>query len=159
MKKLFYLLLILPVLGIIASCDDDNMPNVKIGMNFQNVRVVDGTAYVVVPDTFTIEDLFVTAADENGKPAGRGPVAYSFDGIPVSPYSYDIYTGGLKMVTDSALEGQHVLTASMNVFQDGSEIASCSAWLPIVVVLNADDIPASAGGESTSISNVQREIK
>ena len=56
MKKLLFLLLALPLLGLAVSCDDDdNLPKVDITFSYTNGTVVGSQVYVVKPDTLYID--------------------------------------------------------------------------------------------------------
>lgn len=66
MKKLLYLLLVLPFAMVMASCsDDDNLPDVQITMNFSNAAVDDGVLYVAENDTLKLNSIVTKAMDAN----------------------------------------------------------------------------------------------
>ncbi|MDE7476302.1 MAG: hypothetical protein K2M71_11800, partial [Duncaniella sp.] len=82
MKRLIYLLLVLPLLGLVSSCDDDkDLPQVSLSIDYTGATEEDGTIYVVQGDTLNVTALRAVPA-EGTKAATLGVVAYFWDGIP-----------------------------------------------------------------------------
>ena len=94
MKRLFYLLFILPL--ILVSCDDDNeLPDVKFNVEISGGKNVNGIIYVVKGDTLTVEKVEILS--HNTKGAAMGEVSYFWDGLflltnPFPPYKINIAT-------------------------------------------------------------------
>lgn len=157
MKKFLYLLMALPLLGFFTSCDDDdNMPNVRISIDYGNATVVDNAVYVVKPDTLKVLAVTVKAVNTDHN-ATLGPVTYSFDGVPsavvpVSPYPVNIATKDIPV-------GSHVLELSATVAEEGCSLATIAAAVKVNVVENASDIPDSGGGTTTRMENAVYTLK
>ncbi|MDE5840997.1 MAG: hypothetical protein K2H49_08755, partial [Muribaculaceae bacterium] len=80
MKKLLYLLLVLPFTMMFSSCSNDNdLPNVEITMSFDNAAVSDGTVYVVQDSVFSITGISTKALDSNQQ-AAIANVRYFWNG-------------------------------------------------------------------------------
>ena len=78
MKKLLYLLLLLP-LGLFSSCDDDNdMPDVTMNVSMSNVVQYDGITYVVAGDVIKVNGVTVKPVT-GGNAAIAGGVTYIWD--------------------------------------------------------------------------------
>ena len=99
MKRVFYFLLVLPLM--LVSCKDDNeMPNVDFKVDISGGKFVNNTIYVVKGDTLTIESVEIVSHDRN---AAIGEVSYYWDGQflftnPFPPYKINIATD--KMTLD-----------------------------------------------------------
>lgn len=149
MKKLFSLLLALPLLTLVWSCgdDDDNLPQVDISFNFANATVSNGTVYVVKPDTLVLDGVLVKATRPGHVATCVGPVNYWLDGYPqgstfLDPFGLDIYTENLDL-------GIHTLTANMGIAEEGCSLATAVASIKIAVVADSTSIPVPAGGSGS----------
>ena len=97
MKRIFYLLFVLPLL--LVSCkDDDDMPNVDFKVEISGGKFVNNTIYVVKGDTLKVEKIEIVSHD---KKVAMGEVSYFWDGRflftnPIPPYKISIATD--KMV-------------------------------------------------------------
>lgn len=148
MKKLIYLLFVLPLLGIAVSCDDNDLPDVNISFDYTNGTVVNNMVYVVQPDTLYIDAINVTPVNSSKQAIVVAPVNYWLDGYPcglsnVQPFAFAIPTDQLSI-------GQHTLTVNMHIAQEGAALASMVGSIKINVVADSTDIPTSAGGEVTT---------
>lgn len=124
MKKLLFLLLALPLLGLAVSCDDDdNLPKVDITFSYTNGTVVGSQVYVVKPDTLYIDGISVKAVNTDHEATIAGLVTYYVDGrmpgLVASPYER------IPIVTEGLSIGQHNLSVAMKVAEEGC--APCSA--------------------------------
>lgn len=142
MKKLLYLLLMIPMLALVACSDDDNdVPDVKLGFTYSGATDVDGTLYTVQGDTLGIDSVYCTPT-EGTKPAMIANVTYVLDGrplgySPVAPFS-------ISLLTDEMPVGRHTLTLEMTVLQEGKSIGTGWMPIPVAVVDTVTDIPAGA---------------
>lgn len=125
MKKLLYLLMLLP-LAMLGGChDDDDIPDVNVSISLRDV-VVDGNVIYTVKDTpLKITSISVQGV---GSRALVTSVAYYWDGVrigwnPIAPFSATI-AGALVP------EGNHVLGISMVSHRRGKP--SVSAPRPIM---------------------------
>ncbi len=141
MKKYLYLLLALPILGLLASCsDDDNVPRVSVKIDFEGAVEVDGILYVVQGEPFSITAVRVVPDQGTGN-AVVGPVSYAWD------YSYigtaDAAPYGVTFDTSIRNPGRHLLQLSGTIAQQDKSLASLNLSIPVVVVTDAADIPGN----------------
>lgn len=140
MKKLLYILMLLP-LGFLASCSDDNdLPSVDLTVEMTGAADVDNTIYVVQGEDFGIESITVKAL--NGNQAALTSVGYYWDGIlsqvaPVAPYTITWNTASLPV-------GRHLLQMQSSLLEVDKSIASALFTYKVVVVASEDDLPAGA---------------
>lgn len=150
MKKLLFLLLALPLLGLAVSCDDDdNLPKVDITFSYTNGTVVGSQVYVVKPDTLYIDGISVKAVNTDHEATIAGLVTYYVDGrmpgLVASPYER------IPIVTEGLSIGQHNLSVTMNVAEEGCALASAVAGVRFNVVADSTDIPSAASGYSNQM--------
>ncbi|MDE6859292.1 MAG: hypothetical protein K2J65_02645 [Duncaniella sp.] len=122
MKRFLYLLLALPLMGLMASCSDDekDLPDVTFSMDYSGATLVDGVLTIPQGNDLVINALTVTPA-EGTKKATLGKVTYFIDAFPiyetiVEPYSVTISTQNLEV-------GKHVLQIRAGIFQVDKEAA------------------------------------
>ncbi|MCM1077225.1 MAG: hypothetical protein NC411_07695 [Bacteroides sp.] len=148
MKRLLYLLFVLPLLGLISSCDDDkNLPDVNLSIDYEGATAEDGTLYVVQGDTLNITALRAIPA-EGTKAATIGVAAYFWDGIPqgrtaISPFPISIYTADMEV-------GQHYLGVDATILQVDKEVGFAITSFPIVIV--ADDTQQPGDDQTGTIT-------
>lgn len=136
MKKLFYLLLALPL--VMVSCsDDDDMPNVDITASFDGGTQVDGSYYVVKGDTLAVTAM--TLENHGTEEATLGGVRYFLDYMPIGTNIVPPY--GIKIVTDNLPEGNHLLQAEMPIYAVGYSICTGYIAKKITIVGEKEDIP------------------
>lgn len=149
MKKLLFLLLALPLM--LVSCHDDNdYPNVRVGVDYSGATNSQGTLYLVQGDTLNVDSVFVTPVDPT-KPAVISSVTYVLNGTPLgvaptSPYSLSILTAPLQ-------PGKYTLRLQMGVFQNGKTPGIAYVYLPFEVVESSADIPAGPDAKTGRISS------
>ncbi|MDE5734987.1 MAG: hypothetical protein K2H83_07600, partial [Duncaniella sp.] len=102
MKRFLYILLVLPLLALAASCSDDDkdLPKVSISVDYSGAVEEDGVLVLTQGQPFTIDALKVTPLD--GKKATLGNTTYYMDGEPfyvigVSPFGCEIDTNTLPV--------------------------------------------------------------
>ena len=143
MKKLFYLLIALPL--FMVSCSDDNdLPNVSITANFEGGTQVNGSYYVVQGDTLFVEGM--TLENYGKENATIGGVRYFLDHLTlgssiVAPY-------GITIITDNLPVGNHLLQAEMPIYAVGYSICTGYIAKKITIVSEASDIPQATTPES-----------
>lgn len=154
MKKLVYAIMfaVLPVLAVsLASCnDDDDLPNVKIGLEVENATIVDGTIYVVQGDTLNVAGITVTN-NEAGKNAGVTNVKYYIDGFFLGESFFAPFPA-YNLTDVNTPVGSYDLGITCTVLAVDKSIAIGALNYPFKVVASADDIPN--GNASTSTSSV-----
>ena len=117
MKKFFSLLLAVPMLAMLASCDDDNsndLPDVSVSIEYSGASMQDGILTIEQGDTLTIDALKVTPA-EGTKEAALGNVVYYLDGYPF--FATGIAPHGCKILTSNLSEGDHTLSVHAQILQ------------------------------------------
>ena len=153
MKKLFYLILALPLVGLFSSCnDDDKFPDVEITASFEGGTQMDDAYYVVQGDEFEVSQVVL---QNNGtEEAVIGGVRYFLDYMPigttvVQPYSITINTENMPV-------GNHILTAEVPVYAVGYSVCTGVFAKKIKVVAEADDVPSTG---TPSDPTTQADIK
>lgn len=140
MKKLLYLLLLMP-LGFLASChDDDDMPSVDITVNIDNAVDANGKIYIVSGEPLTVTGI--TAEGLGGKAAGISGVNYVLDHVGmgytiVSPFGGSIPAAYLPV-------GNHLFTLAFDVLQVDKTIAYAQLSNIVTVVESEEDLPDGA---------------
>lgn len=156
MKKLIYLLLLLP-LAMLGGChDDDDLPNVDVTVNYDNVvRADDGTIYVVAGTNLDIKDLSIKGVGGN---AAIVSMEYWWNGgvfawDPYGPFVVDINTTGMKA-------SRNTLTLYLDIAQVDKTLAFGVISVPVVVVESADDLPAGTEPGAVSVTyNIGQKSK
>lgn len=148
MKRILYLLFVIPLLGLISSCSDDkDLPQVSLSLDYSGATEQDGTIYVVQGDTLDITALRAIPA-EGTKAATITNVTYFWDGVPqglfpVSPFAISIKTAGME-------PGKHYLEINATILQVDKEIGFAVTQFPIMIVENEDEQPE--GGDNGTIN-------
>ncbi len=143
MKKLFYLLLALPLFAFVACSDDDkDIPNVDVNVAISGAYQVpdDNVIYVVQGETMTIDD--VTLTSHTGKEAVISSVTYVWDYVSVGTSVISPFTRSFEMV--DVAPGNHVLQLNMVIAAVGYPITNGVVAYPVKVVASVDDLPAGA---------------
>lgn len=144
MKRLLCLLLALPLLSVMTSCDDDdNIPQVDLTVDYSGATLEDGALYVVQGETLEITGLHAIPA-EGTKAATISSASYYWDGIPVwrinfSPFPVSINTADMRT-------GRHTLGIYANVLQVGKSIGFAVTEIPVVIVENEQQQPGEGDG-------------
>lgn len=151
MKKLFYLLLALPLAFV--SCDDDkDLPDVEIYATYEGGTQVGDTYYVVKGDELQITG--VTLKNNGNKEATIGGVRYFWDYMPLATSVTAPYA--LNIATEEIPAGNHLLTAEMPIYAVGYSICTGYMAKKIVIVDEAQDIPAApAPTDPTTKADIQ----
>lgn len=140
MKKLLYLLFLLPLFSLASCHDDDDLPNVDVTVTVSNVAVVDGDdIYVVQGDTLGVDGVAVKG---NGGKAAIYGVTYSLDGLayvasPISPFGLTLPTGNLKI-------GEYDLDLMFDLLQEDKTPATAALDYDVHVVADKNSIPEGA---------------
>ncbi len=138
MKKLLLALLALPLM-ILASCSDDDLPNVNFKVSYEGATNVDGTLYAVQGDTLAITGVTVTPVNSKHTAAIAG-VSYFWDGIPAGSTIVEPFTAAFQ--TQYYSVGTHVIQIRANVLEVDCTPAVALITLPMQIVSSASDIPA-----------------
>lgn len=145
MKKLLYLLLLLP-LGFFASCSDEkDLPSVDITVNIENAVDANGKIYIVEGEPLTVAGIDVESL--NGKAAGLNGVNYVLDHIGIGYTIVQPFGGTVS--ADLLPVGNHLLTLAFDVLQVDKSIAYAQLSTVVTVVPTVDDLP-----DGTTLGNV-----
>ncbi len=137
MKKLLYLLLLIPF-GFLASCQsDDDLPQVTLDVTFDNVAYQNGVLYVIQGEEWGVEGISVKSL--NGENTTLANVGYNLDNISVgfsnvAPYSISFDSSVMPL-------GTHLLDIGFNVLQVSKPISNGVLSYYVKVVESADEIP------------------
>ncbi len=140
MKKIFYLMMVLPFL--LTACDEDDndfdFPDVKIDVQISGAKIVKGTIYIVQGNVLDIESIKVVPANAK-KQVLIGSVNYYWDRMFVGatalePYSYSIDTGYV-------MTGKHLLQMKCSLLAVNYSPALGYLVYPVKVVESENDIP------------------
>lgn len=146
MKRFLYILLVLPLLALVASCSDDDkdLPKVSISVDYSGAVEEDGVLVITQGQPFKIDALKVTSLD--GKKATLGNTTYYMDGEPF--YAIGVPPFGCEIDTNTLPVGEHVLSFYTQVFQVDKETGFALYGLKLKVVA-AEDTPGDGGGTVT----------
>lgn len=143
MKKLLYLLLVLPFAMLMASCsNDDDLPNVTVTMDFGNAAVQDGTLYAVQSDTLMLNNIVTKAVDSN-QSAVLANVKYYWNYVPTpgltwSPLPMEIPIADMPL----SESGNNLLQLDATLLETDKSIAYANIAVPIKVVATVEELPA-----------------
>lgn len=143
MKKLFYMLLALPMMFGVSSCSDDKeVPDAEVTASFSGVYTVpgDNVIYAVLGDPIVVES--VTVDNHSDEQVALGPVTYIWNGFdmgttPVSPFKYVIST-------DYLTKGNNLLTIRTNLLVVDHPIYTALVQYKITVVPDEESLPDGA---------------
>ncbi|MDE7438457.1 MAG: hypothetical protein K2M93_08230 [Muribaculaceae bacterium] len=145
MKKLLYLLLLLP-LGFFASCSDDkDLPSVDITVNIENAVDANGKIYIVEGEPLTVAGIDVKSL--NGKASGISGVNYVLDHVGIGYNIVQPFGGTISANLLPA--GNHLLTLAFDVLQVDKSIAYAQLSTVVTVVPAVEDLP-----EGSTLGNV-----
>lgn len=141
MKKLFYLLYLLPV-AFFASCNDkDDLANVDLTLTLGGVTQTEenGVFYTVAGEEITIEKVGVKSL--TSKDAALANVMYYFEGFPVM---FDPETSVLGIDTEDFEAGTYTLSLTGQILQVDKTLTNFASSYSIVVVESSEDLPEGA---------------
>ncbi len=138
MKKLLYLLLLLP-LGFLSSCnDDESFPSVNIQMTVENAVNVDGHLYIVNGEPFQIASI--TAEGTNGQTSAVASMSYFLDGNMIGYSIVAPYTA--EIPANLMYTGNHLVELSFKILQVDKNFAYGGISNLVTVVESEADLPA-----------------
>ncbi|MCH5347524.1 MAG: hypothetical protein J1E63_10455 [Muribaculaceae bacterium] len=156
MKRLFYSLLILPLIALAACSEDDNVPQVTFDVAFEGATNVDGTFYVVQGDSLMVNAVTVTPV-AGTKDASVGNVTYIWDYQPagtmfVAPF-------GVAIPTSRQSLGEHLLQLDVTVLQVDKAVGTAILTYPVMIVKDVDEIPQGANVNVTALTGITAPIR
>ncbi len=147
MKKILYYLLMLPLLALVTSCDDDDnkVPDVGIQATFSGATIDDGIIYVVQGEDLAVDQL--NLVNNSGKDGGMGVVTYYINGAMIGqaytrPYEFEIPT--------NLTPGDYLLEISTPIYVVDYPICYGYFSYKLRVVASADDLPSQPAVQTVS---------
>ena len=142
MKKLLYLLLVVPFAMMVSSCSNDNdLPNVNITMTFDNAAAQEHTLYVVQDSVFSITGL-TTQTVGSDKQSAIVNVRYFWNGYPAPGLTWAGLPMEINMATMPVTQsGNCLLGINATLLEVDKSMANCSLDIPIKVVESVEDLP------------------
>ena len=139
MKKLFYLLLLLPF-SMFLSCDkDEGFSPADLTITLSGVTQSNNIFYTIAGENVSIDNLSIKALD--GKATDLANVQFYLNGSPIVPTpGYD----NLVFSTENFPEGAYFINITGNLLQEGTSIMIFTASYELKIVDNPDNIPADA---------------
>jgi len=155
MKKLFYLLLLMPLAFFAACNDDDNLPEVDFTISMSNVTYIDKAYYAVKGDTVKVNGVSVKSI-ENGKAATITGVRYYLDYLPImtdpilAPFSTSFLTKDLPART-------YNFGVTATILQVDKSICNAAVNIPLKIVESKEKLPDGAPeiGEYSVVMRIQ----
>jgi hypothetical protein len=162
MKKLFYLLLALPL--FLASCgDDDDYPTFQldVAMSGQNVTSDDdGVISVTQGDTLAIDSI--TIVNASTKDIALGGASYYWDHAFIG--TTIVVPFGCKIATDNIPVGTHLLQINMPVLAVGYSVMTATVAYKVEILAPTSDegtgttTPSTGTGNSSVVKTVTPTI-
>ncbi|MDE6491370.1 MAG: hypothetical protein K2L49_09460 [Muribaculaceae bacterium] len=140
MKRLYYLLMALPMALFVACDNDDQLPEVSMTVDMSGGLKSDGIIYMVQGDTLSVDSIGVESL--TGKPATLGATTYYWDTfrvgtLVVAPYSIQFDTGDMPL-------GNHLLEIETGIYQVDKTPAYAVMGYKVNIVKDPTDIPSDA---------------
>ncbi len=141
MKKLLYLLLVIPFAMMFSSCNnDDDLPNVNVTMSFDNAVVDNGTVYVLQDEEFSITGITTQAVNSNQQSAIVN-VRYFWNGIPAQSLTWNGFPMQINMEEMPQPEsGNNILGLNATLLETDKSISYCAIRVPIKAVESEDGL-------------------
>lgn len=142
MKKLLYLLLVVPfALGISSCSSDKDLPDVNVTIGFDNAAVSEGVVYVLQDSEFQITGISTKSVDSNNASAIVN-IDYFWNYMPApgltwSPMPLTIDMSQMPLVK----EGANVLGLNATLLETDKSIAYASFRIPVKTVAAEEDLP------------------
>lgn len=139
MKKLLYLLLLLPF-SFITSCDKEEVAPFDMTLTMSGVSMADNTFYTVAGDNVSIDNLEVKSL--GGTTTEVANVVYFLDGMaligdPGFPFDGNFSTANIPA-------GRHTIGVSGYLLQEDHSLKNFAVNYPLVIVDNEEDLPSGA---------------
>ncbi|MDE6803891.1 MAG: hypothetical protein K2J29_04590 [Muribaculaceae bacterium] len=150
MKKLLYLLLLIP-LGFLASCSsDDDYPSVDIEVTFSNASVYNNVVYVLDGTNLTIDNIGIKSL--NGSAATLANMTFFWDGAFQPGMTFGAYPLTLETATQPI--GRHYLQFNCELLEVDKSILNGTFTYPVIIIEDEEDLPAGAPQEFETYKSV-----
>lgn len=151
MKKLFYLLFLLPF-ALLTSCNNDNdLPDVDLKLTLSGVAqdATNNRFYVEQGQPATIDGLSAISSSST-KPAAVANIRYFIDGIMLFGSEDAPFSGVIP--TASLTTGVHYINIEATILQVDKSIAVGHIQVPFVVVSSEEELPSEIGTYSITMT-------
>lgn len=151
MKKLIYLLLLLPFAAL-TSCEKEDLAPFDMTLTLGGVSQYDGSFYAVQGDDITIESLKVNPV--GGKNTALSNVMFYVDGVPLWANPWDT-ENGITFSTANLPAGTHTIGINGNLLQVDQSIQVFAVTYKLVLVDSEEGLPEGApelGSFSSTVS-------
>lgn len=130
----------LPVIFLASCHDDDDLPDVNMGMELSGGVVADGSIYVVEGDTLFVDSVSITS-NITDKTAAIIALTYRLDGWPFvtvgqMPFATMVPTYNLEV-------GEHKFGFEGPIVQESKTPATAYSMYRLIVVSDSTQIPVT----------------
>ena len=140
MKKLLYLLLLLPF-SVLTSCNKEDLAPFDLSLTLGGVTQVNNNFYVVSGDNVTIESLKVDPV--GGKNTAVANVMFFIDNAPIFVNPWDA-VNEIEFSTANLQPGVHTIGITGNLLQVDQSLQTFAVSYPLVIVEDKEALPADA---------------
>lgn len=140
MKKLLYLLFLLPF-AIMTSCDKDDVQPFDMTLTLSNVTQVNGVFYAVSGQDVTIESLQVKGT--GGKTTTANDVRFFLNDMPLFFNPWNINEPA-SFSTEGLPAGTYTIGVTGNLLQVDASIQNFVTNYTLVIVENEESLPDGA---------------
>lgn len=138
MKKLYYLLLLLPFSLLISCNDDKDFSPVDMTLTLDGVTLVNDNFYTVAGENVSVENLEVKSID--GKNTGVTHVLITINGVPMNGVPGNPFIGPVS--TENLSAGTYTIEVSGNLIQVDSSVKIFAVTYPLTIVESQEDLPS-----------------
>ena len=140
MKKLYYLLLLLPFSLLLSCSDDKDFSPVDMTLTLDGVTLVNDNFYTIAGEKVSIENLSVKSID--GKNSAVTNVLFTLNGVPLNGVPGNPFVATIP--TENLAAGTYSLEISGNLIQVDSSIKIFAVSYPLTIVENEESLPTDA---------------
>lgn len=142
MKKLLYLLLVVPFALGLASCSSDkDLPDVNVTIGFDNAAVSDGVVYVLENSEFQLTGITTKSVDSN-KASAIVNIDYFWNYMPAPGLTWSAMPITIDMAQMPLVkEGANILGFKATLLETDKSIAYASFRIPVKTVAAVEDLP------------------
>lgn len=145
------MLLAIPLLGLVACHDDNDLPDVDFNFTIENATRVDGYLYIVQGETMDITSIEVVNKDSD-KPAIITAANFYWDYYYIGSAIEPPFAFSVETSTETPL-GDHILQVESPLYAEGKTAATSVVTFRVKVVADASEIPT--GGEQAFVTHPQ----
>lgn len=148
MKKLFYMLLALPLFFASCNDDDNDIPDFKVKIDISGQSEVTENGVIVIPSGNQFSVDAISIVESEAKEIAIGGVSYYWDYILLDA-SNIIPPYGITLNTTGIPEGDHILQIYMPIFAVGYSPAEALVTYRVNIVA-PEETPAPDEPDATT---------